>query len=428
MKKIKYFAFFLFTTLAMSCTQESPVIEPQEEEKPVVDLPYGPSEQYEVLEALPTRGGTSLNEAEQAILNSLNEATFNAYLIAEKGIENEADSRSGNYAVSPMSAAMCMALTANSIDEPWASSSAAIMGLGSADAAKDFFLKMMKYLPDERTGLPMHMANSIWYASKFKVDEAFKAMMQGDLRVPVTALNFIDDDFAAIINKWGEENTDGLIKKCCPDDLDPAQIITLWANAIYFRGRWRTPFNPANTNPMEFNGRDRKGKPDAMHYLAPMNYAQVGTCQMARLWFDKRVYSLDIIKCNEGKLSANLYNQLLQDIDAAMVDIYLPKFEVNTRAMLCPLYPGLKQSLSGATFNRMGFENASLKTSELMQTSIFGIDEVGAYGAAVTTEGMAGFNPPTRQAFMKLDSPFTFVLRNNDIGAIVFIGRINNLD
>ena len=427
MKKLIYLCSLL---LLCSCAQENPVVGPQEkeEEKPAEMLPYGPSEQYEVLEALPTKGGMFVSDADRALLNALNEATFNAYILSEKSLENQMDSHSGNYAVSPMSAAMCMALTANSIDEPWASSSAAIMGLGSADAAKDFFLKMMKYLPDERTGLPMHMANSIWYASKFKVDEAFKAMMQGDLRVPVTALNFIDDDFAAIINKWGEENTDGLIKKCCPDDLDPAKIIALWANALYFRGRWETPFDPANTNPMEFNGRDRKGNPDAMHYLAAMSYAEANGCQMVRLYFEKEIYSLDIIKCNEGKLTADLYDQLLKYREPAMVDIYLPKFEVNTRAVLNPLYPGLEKSLSGATFDRMGFENASLKTSMLMQNSIFGIDEVGAYGAAVTTQTSEGYGPPTRKVTAKFDSPFTFVLRNNDIGAIVFIGRINNLD
>lgn len=427
MKKTVYLCILL---LLCSCAQENPVVGPQdkEEEKPAVMLPYGPSEQYEVLEALPTRGGTSLNEAEQAILNSLNEATFNAYLIAEKGIENEVDSRSGNFAVSPMSAAMCMALTANSIDEPWASSSAAIMGLGSADAAKNFFLKMMKYLPDERTGLPMHMANSIWYASKFKVDEAFKAMMQGDLRVPVTALNFIDDDYAAIINKWGEENTDGLIKKCCPQ-LTPSQVIALWANALYFSGRWSMPFEPSNTKPMAFNGRDRKGDPDAMHYHAlAMTYAEAGNCQMVRLYFEKEIYSLDVIKCNEGELTADTYAQLLKNSDLASGDLYVPKFTVDTRAKLGPLYPGLDQSLAGATFDRMGFDNARLENSILMQTSTFAIDEIGAYGAAVTIERGEGAYYAQRKVTAKFDSPFTFILRNNDIGAIVFIGRINNLD
>ncbi|KAF9609934.1 hypothetical protein IFM89_019337 [Coptis chinensis] len=44
------------------------------------------------------------------------------------------------------------------------------------------------------------------------------------------------------VNKWVEESTNGLIKSIIPNPLTPATVFVL-ANALYFKGRWREPFD-----------------------------------------------------------------------------------------------------------------------------------------------------------------------------------------
>lgn len=388
---------------------------------------YGPSGQYDVLEALPTAAKVILTQEDQVVLDDLNKATFAANLLAESMLGQDPTNESGNYAMSPMSAAICMALVSNSIDDPWGSQAAAAVGLGSSEKAKVFFLKMMQYLPAPDTGVNICIANSIWYTSKYSITDAFKSFMQGEMRVPVTPVNFIADDYAAIINNWGEENTHGLIKNCCPP-LTPDQVIAVWANAFHFMGNWKEPFCKEATQSIEFRGRNATILATTMRRVLDASYSSLDGCEMVRLPFEKN-YTLDIVKCKEGMLTADLYATLIENSrkESTYIDFYLPKFSIDTQASFNDLYPGFVKALDYATFNKMGFTGVTNNSIKTMQTTTFEIDENGARGASVTVIGSETSGYPRTPKVVKYDEPFTFVIRNNEIGAVVFIGRVNNL-
>ncbi|KAF9590793.1 hypothetical protein IFM89_038385 [Coptis chinensis] len=54
------------------------------------------------------------------------------------------------------------------------------------------------------------------------------------------------------VNKWVEESTNGFIKSVIPNPLTPAMVFVL-ASALYFKGKWREPFDKSATKDSKFS-------------------------------------------------------------------------------------------------------------------------------------------------------------------------------
>ncbi|EXB46023.1 hypothetical protein L484_015884 [Morus notabilis] len=54
------------------------------------------------------------------------------------------------------------------------------------------------------------------------------------------------------VNSWAEKETKGLIKEIVPPDLKPSPPLCL-ANALYFKGDSKTPFDASMTKPEDFH-------------------------------------------------------------------------------------------------------------------------------------------------------------------------------
>ncbi|GFS65685.1 serpin B8, partial [Nephila pilipes] len=58
------------------------------------------------------------------------------------------------------------------------------------------------------------------------------------------------DEAVKEINDWVKEKTNGKIEKLL-DQLNPSTLLVL-LNAVYFKGKWKEPFDPTFTKPRIF--------------------------------------------------------------------------------------------------------------------------------------------------------------------------------
>lgn len=106
--------------------------------------------------------------------------------------------------------------------------------------------------------------------------------------------------------------------------------------------------------------------------------------------------------------------------------IKLPKFSLKMRLDMKPIYEkmGIKMAFDGnfADFSKMSPNSISMTGA--FQSNYFEIDENGATAASAT--GTIGVMANMLPSFT-LDRPFMFALTEQSSGAILFIGKIENL-
>ena len=143
---------------------------------------------------------------------------------------------------------------------------------------------MKAYLETEWTDETFVLtANSIWlqqgeaWAENIEADflnpgaeffksELYEADFQGN-----------PEDAIARLNRWAEENTNGMIPEVIAE-LPPATVLMLM-NAVYFEGKWEIPFVEESTHEETFYGNDGEKRVDMMHQYGEY-YAYIESCGM----------------------------------------------------------------------------------------------------------------------------------------------------
>jgi len=103
---------------------------------------------------------------------------------------------------------------------------------------------------DDESDVQLTIANSVW-ADKLKqsyIDDLAKNFNADAFKLPSRY---------STIDKWIEENTNGMIKDMLGDEKIPRDVLALLVNAVYFKGKWKMPFDPKMTIDGDFKLRDR---------------------------------------------------------------------------------------------------------------------------------------------------------------------------
>ena len=75
-----------------------------------------------------------------------------------------------------------------------------------------------------------------------------------------------------------------------------------------------------------------------------------------------------------------------------------------------------------AEFNKM-FDKGNMWIDSTLHKTYIKVDEEGTEAAAVTVIGMAGSSLPPEPIEVKFNKPFTFVIKDNANGEILFMGE-----
>ncbi|MGO8752506.1 MAG: serpin family protein [Thermoguttaceae bacterium] len=244
------------------------------------------------------------------------------------------------------------------------------------------------------------------------------------------------------INQWVEKQTEDKIKDLlAPGVLDPQTRLVL-TNAIYFKGNWKEKFGKNATEDAPFHlSADKEVTVPMMHQAERFGYRATDALQVLEMSYAEGELSIIVLlpKEIEGliQLEKKLTQANVQEWTKGLrwqeVIVYVPKFTMTSQFSLKDTLQtmGMTRAFGqNADFSRMS-RGEGPYISAVVHKAFVDMNEEGTEAAAATAvvetkkEALMKEEPETPPVF-RADHPFLFLIRENQTGGILFMGRVMN--
>jgi len=285
----------------------------------------------------------------------------------------------------------------------------------------------------------LKVANALWPQERYIFLDEYLALIEEHYRAVFTALNYGDAETArSTINTWIEQKTEGKIRDLIPPGILDAMTRLVLTNAIYFKGDWAKRFDEARTQdapfwvtPAEPTDVPMMSQVDTFGYSAREPGLQVlelpyagHDLSMIVLLPDRR----DGIAALEDALTVEKLTRWIDDLRPVEVEVHLPRFTLNCQFGLGGALKAM--GMADAFGNAADFSGMdgtkSLYISAIIHQASVDVNEEGTEAAAATAVVMKLKALPLPPPVFRADHPFVFLIRENQTGSILFIGRMAN--
>ena len=422
-KNVMWLAIALMMAMVMaSCSKsdDEPTNDEETPEEVTNDEPLS-SEGNELKEI-------SLTRAEQELVKGNNDFAFNLFRqVASQKSE----------IISPISITYALGMLNNGAAGETQAEINKVLGFGKtgADGINDFCRKMLTEAPNLDKLTKVMIANTIYMNKDYQLKSDFITKAKTFYDAEPETRDFADGKTRDVINKWGNDHTEGMIPEVLKkDEFDPTAVSYL-LNAIYFKGAWAEKFDKANTKDEDFKGYNAKKQVPMMHQEHEFNYTETDDCQALCLPYGNNAYRLTILLPKEGKTIDDVAKKLTVDtwqrfqyMGSAIVDVKLPRFEtksdVDLKKIMAAL--GMPRAFDEKLADFSNFCNVPTYIDLMKQVAKIKLNEEGTEAAAVTVIGMVEKSSmpsePQRVNF-HATRPFLYVISEQSTGAIFFIGQ-----
>ncbi len=340
--------------------------------------------------------------------------------------------------------------------------------LGDAVGREVHVVDELNRLHQQVNPYELQVANALWGEQTFSFRPQFMETLREAYRASALSVDFVHNAEAAReqINLWVEHQTQGRIKNPLTPRMLSSDTRLVLANAIYFKGNWADQFEKTNTE--EGNFTLPEGPPSKVQFMSShkveYRYAELlpdgsnnePVFNPQRQEFDFKPNpdgfqilelpyrghtlamlvllpkSADKLAALEKQLTADNLQRWTETLRKQKVRVFLPKFTMET---LYELPSSLSNMGMPLAFQPGGFTGMSdapeaklLALSQVVHKAFVDVNEEGTEAAAATVGVMmalaARLEPPTPT--FRADHPFVFLIRDNQSGAILFLGRVTN--
>jgi serpin B len=300
------------------------------------------------------------------------------------------------------------------------------------------FFDLQKYLGEAETseGVQLKIANSLWPQAGYTFLSDFIALIRTNYGVTITPVDFAGDTEGArqVINQWVDEKTERKIPELIPQGRLTALTRLVLTNAIYFKGMWAAPFKQELTKEADFWSVNGQVKVPMMTRHGKYRYAGNKDLQALELSYLGNGLSMLLILPREkdglanleGGLTPDFISKLTQKMWETDLTVFLPKFKMESAFLLNEMLAALGMTdafrSDKADFSGMN-GTKELLISLVIHKAFIEINEEGTEAAAATAvvTRAKGFIEPIE---FRADHPFVFIIRENQTGSILFMGRM----
>lgn len=285
------------------------------------------------------------------------------------------------------------------------------------------------------------VANALWGQKGYPFQQPFQELVKANYGAGLNDVDFVQatEEARKTINQWVEKQTKDKIKDLlAPGVLTPDTRLVL-TNAIYFKSKWEKQFRKEQTKDLPFHlSAEKSVDVPMMNQTQTTGFAEVDGCQVVEMPYSSRRLSMLVVLPTkvdglaevEKAITPEKLAQWQAAFRRAAVDLSLPKFHIEAQFSLAPVLGGMgmPDAFSGAADFSGIATLEKLSISAVIHKAYVDVDEQGTEAAAATAVIMgrtAAMQPPEKVTF-KADHPFLFVIRHNESGAILFIGRVAN--
>jgi len=317
------------------------------------------------------------------------------------------------------------------------------------------FGQLQQHLVHNSSSVLLNSANALWIEQTLDLLENFVKVNQDNYQEKVYQVDFINEYEAVClkINAWVYEKTQGKIQDILAvGDLTPLTQLVL-VNALYFKGNWLVPFEPASTQQMSFwVTPEQDVDVSMMHVEEYFNYVEDDNIQVIEFyygkscsgdeWDDTPVVAIEdfsmlvfLPKKRDGlfelepTLNAARCEQLLNQMTQAKVSVFLPKFKLTDKFELSQVleHMGMADAFcEQADFSGINGTTA-LIISKIIHKTFIEVNEEGTEAAAATIVDILELSLEEEEELpyvFKADHPFLFLIRHRPSKTILFLGRL----
>ncbi len=377
-------------------------------------------------------------EAEQALTRDTSEFALDLY--------SKLNQKKGNFVVSPYSlsstAAMLYAGTRGNTQMEIARAFHFTRAYDRVCEVFSFLNKKLELNGAQAGDYHLYIADSIWLQKGKHLQAAYM-----DLAASAT-LREVDFAHTAehsrlMINKWVEKNTGQVIKGFLDEKAVNASTRIILANAVYFKAKWRSPFSSNATVDAPFYLDDERIiQVPTMHQYGTFPFYEEDDfsvvsmpylCKKGDATGDLSLYiflpkDVEGLEDFEARLNQRRLVQCLDRLEEKELSLALPKFRIDYKRELNDVLKqmGMKDVFTTrANFSGMVNE-PDLFLSAVVHQAMIKIDEEGTEAAAASAAVIALMAMPPQESSVTFNAkhPFLFLLRDNNSGAILFLGRV----
>ncbi len=292
----------------------------------------------------------------------------------------------------------------------------------------------------EKKEVQLAVANSLWPQIGFEFLPDYLALCKQNYGAAIMPVDFAEHTEAArrTINGWVSDRTYGKIPELIKAEMLDGDVRLVLVNAIYFKGNWQLPFDVRLTEDQPFHvSPDKTVTAPLMQKTEEFGYGEFPGMQVLEMPYYGWDTSMLVLLPRDVDGLTNLEKQLTPEnlklwttgLPTGRVHVFFPKFTARSQFLLADTLGamGMPDAFDASKADFSGMDGRrDLFISHVIHEAYVQVDEKGTEAAAATgvvmTLGMAA--PPRQVPVFRADHPFLFLIRDNQTGSILFLGRV----
>ena len=379
-------------------------------------------------ETLPTDPvAINLTTDQVSLITSENSFAFDIF---KKVMDNTADSV--NFIISPLSISSALSMTLNGANGDTRDAMLTALRVNglTPEIINNSYKDLNKALLSVDKRVLISIANSVWTENNFVVKKPFTDILTQYYNAESKPFDVLDPLAPKYINSWIESKTNGLIKNMI-DQLDPNTVMLL-INAIYFKGKWKSQFEKANTVQGTFYESDGTTvQVPMMKQTSDFKTYKGEGFTLAELAYGQGNFVMDVIlpEKNDGLknlisiINGNSFKGWLDQMNGRKTDLIFPRFKYGYKSELKNILIDMGMGIAftqNADFSNIS--DTSLLISKVTHQALIETNEEGTEAAAATiiTIGTTAILVDP----INIDHSFMYIIRETSTNSIFFMGRV----
>lgn len=345
--------------------------------------------------------------------------------------------------VSPLSALIALAMTANGAEGDTLSEMENVLGGGMS--IEEINEQLFNYASSLKStdDAKFNLANAIWVTSNpsFSINRNFVKAIENTYDADIIAADLPSS--VGAINDWAKEETFGMIPSILKDGDLTVDTVMVLLNALAFDALWEAPVSESAVFESTFTGIDNNiqtakfmrtscdGYIEGENAVGIVKNYKGGNYAFVAILPSTNVY--DYAASLDGEDFIELYDNRKKASSGLEVDAKMPNFSFDCNIEMKDALQsmGITKAFdsSQADLDGLGQDTrGGLFVSRVVQKTHIDLDHSGTRAAAVTAVMVDIECAPMEYYNVNLDRPFLYAIVDTEAGLPIFIGICDNIE
>ncbi len=227
------------------------------------------------------------------------------------------------------------------------------------------------------------------------------------------------------INRWVKKKSHGKVKEAIDSDLSNTQSVLV--STLYFNEKWQEKYEDSDIEQETFHGTLGDTRETFLSSEEDIYLEDKTAKGFMKPYKDEGLYFIGIVPKEEYTLKDINVDNLMINRKDTTVSVKIPEFEYEQTIDLKELLKGMNIN---SIFTRGNLDSIAkdLYVQKFIQKNYIKVDRKGTEAVSVTVEITAQWSDISTTNYVYLDEPFIFMIYDDTINQVLFIGNVNNIE